>query len=549
MVRNVLLGCAGVAALAMSAHAQDVNIPADFPTIQQGIDNVGPGGTVWVGPGVYNESLIIDPTGVHGTPRGQSMMRIESTTGNVTVQWALGAHVLPAPVTSTDGSALDYVLLAQGVSALEIVDIAFNGQNDITSGMLSCGIALLDTTATLSECDLGYFQESATGADDNGIGIRVEGLSSVVTIIQAAILYTQTAHISVVAGAKADIFDCQLFGRGPTGSLPQHGVVFGGPGTEAGGHGTVDNSELRGFWFTGATLQAAGIRNFFSGAVSATNNEFINCQVGVHDLSKPTAVTTIVDRNVFTQLDAYTTGVLPSGVIINDGDLSNDYLIKDNRFNKHEGPGVILLTEGGVVQNNFFNTNGAGTGNINCKDDGAPGGNLWIDNTYTDYRSNANWPSNFLIPGLAGAVDWDAMGIAEATVYGMNNPPGSMRVLAGRPATGTTFIMGVDNPLGTMATNSICVFAFSGMADPNFPNGTPVPWGMDGGGADLLLNPAGLVGAYIAGLWSGPGSPAPFPLAIPDEPSLVGLPLYVQGALAGGGAIGLSRGLQLQLGY
>ena len=51
-------GClAAAAALASGAEAADINVPADQPTIQQGIDAAADGDRVLVAPGSYREAI------------------------------------------------------------------------------------------------------------------------------------------------------------------------------------------------------------------------------------------------------------------------------------------------------------------------------------------------------------------------------------------------------------------------------------------------------------------------------------------------------------
>jgi hypothetical protein len=183
---------------------------------------------------------------------------------------------------------------------------------------------------------------------------------------------------------------------------------------------------------------------------------------------------------------------------------------------------------------------------------------VWLGNTYTDYRTNAGWPSNYLVYGAAGCVDWDGMGPAEATLYGFNNVPGSMLVVSGRPAVGSTFTLGVDNPLGTQTANAcLGLFMFAPYATAYYPNGVAVPGlGMDGGSGELLIDVGNIDFAIsaMAGLWTGPGSPVTYTLMLPDDPFFVGLTYYCQGVLYDTSPtatikIGVARAINLSIGY
>jgi hypothetical protein len=136
------------------------------------------------------------------------------------------------------------------------------------------------------------------------------------------------------------------------------------------------------------------------------------------------------------------------------------------------------------------------------------------------------------------------------------NPSGSLTLLAGRPAIGMTMTLGVDNPLGTQNPGSLSLVAFSAQAVPTWPCGVLIRGaGMASRGApgELFLRLPWL--RIMGSPWTGPGSPAPVDVHIPLDPALMGLVVYAQGALidptaaVGGGVfVGLTRGMELQIG-
>jgi hypothetical protein len=138
------------------------------------------------------------------------------------------------------------------------------------------------------------------------------------------------------------------------------------------------------------------------------------------------------------------------------------------------------------------------------------------------------------------------------------NPTGSLVVLAGRPATGTTLDVGVDNPAGSQPSGSATFFLLSAAADLNYPNGTLLPnFGMAGVDApgELLISlvASDLVLGLTGAPWAGPGQPSPFSLAVPDDPSLHGLRLYGQGFMLDPSAsfgikIGLTSAIEFRIG-
>jgi hypothetical protein len=143
---------------------------------------------------------------------------------------------------------------------------------------------------------------------------------------------------------------------------------------------------------------------------------------------------------------------------------------------------------------------------------------------------------------------------AEVELYGCGiNPAGSISVVSGSPSAGSAMVIGIDNPVGTQAAGSLALLALSASPDSNFPCGTALP------GFGMLAPYTGeLLIHYVPFLiLSGPAwdgvTPVPITIDFPNTSSVVGLELYVQGALldATPGAlhlVGLTDALRLKIG-
>ncbi|MEM7305742.1 MAG: hypothetical protein AAF682_03685 [Planctomycetota bacterium] len=120
------------------------------------------------------------------------------------------------------------------------------------------------------------------------------------------------------------------------------------------------------------------------------------------------------------------------------------------------------------------------------------------------------------------------------SAYGCGvNPAGSL-LWQGLPHIGDAFELLVHDPTGSMGILAQTWLLISNQPDPAYPCGTLFPgWGMTGAAAagELLIglqSPNPLVTAQ--GLpWIG--SPREIVVSLPDDPLLVGLALYAQGAL------------------
>ena len=154
-----------------------------------------------------------------------------------------------------------------------------------------------------------------------------------------------------------------------------------------------------------------------------------------------------------------------------------------------------------------------------------------------------------------GEIRGQILAEPAATEYGSGvNPAGSLSVLAGEPAVPSTLTLGLDNPTGSQAGPGVGLVFFSGARDPFFNltgNGTPLPgYGMSGPAGELLISTAtpDLALTLLSFGWTGPGSPVPFDVAIPDDKDLVGLTFFAQGALFASDQFGLTNGLELYVG-
>lgn len=155
--------------------------------------------------------------------------------------------------------------------------------------------------------------------------------------------------------------------------------------------------------------------------------------------------------------------------------------------------------------------------------------------------------------GMTGTVTVNVPASVRALGCGVN-PAASLQVLAGAPQPGTTMTLGLDNPLGTQGVGSIPFVAVSRTTYANDPCGVQVPgFGMSGIG-ELLVGIGGtdLYPPLLTGsAWLGVGSPAAVGLTIPNDGSLVGLEVYVQGVLVdptGSPKFGLTDGFGLLIG-
>ena len=137
--------------------------------------------------------------------------------------------------------------------------------------------------------------------------------------------------------------------------------------------------------------------------------------------------------------------------------------------------------------------------------------------------------------GMEGSVTVDAL--PQVTPYGCLNPAGSLLELGGSATLGTTWTVGVDNPIPGAQTAGSAAFLGVALAPaPGFPCGLRLPgWNMDPAqpAGELLLSvaPPDPILTLGPATWGGTGTPASFPIALPPNPALVGFTIYLQGLI------------------
>lgn len=130
------------------------------------------------------------------------------------------------------------------------------------------------------------------------------------------------------------------------------------------------------------------------------------------------------------------------------------------------------------------------------------------------------------------------------------NPAGSLAVASGEPALGGALTMQLHNPLLTQASGSSAILLLAATGAAGFPSsGLLVPLtNMAGGPGEFLIGPSPPPLAGPVGTWMG--APLTIPLTLPNDPALLGLAAYLQGAILDalpGAAVkvGLSSALEL----
>jgi plastocyanin len=159
------------------------------------------------------------------------------------------------------------------------------------------------------------------------------------------------------------------------------------------------------------------------------------------------------------------------------------------------------------------------------------------------------------LPGMTGTVRVQNTS-GSMLAYNGGNPAGSLDWIQGDARIGRSMTFAVDNVLNPSDGPGFAFLFGAVQSAPGFPGGIPLPgFGMGAPGApgDLLINlvPPDPFLNLGPSLWNGSGNPVSFVLNIPNNPNLVGVSLFFQGATFNPAAvdgIGLTNGLRATFG-
>lgn len=252
-------------ALVSAAPAATIHVPADYSTIQQGINASQPGDTIEVGPGVYHESLVL-PTG----------RTLTSSSG--------------AQVTAIDGDGINRGISIPGGPPSMVEVSGFTIQNAYSSSN-GGGICVTDAAPTIAN---NIFESNQVA----GYGAAIYATGSNVTITknefhgchaaEGAGVYLRLG-VGTIDGNQffdgiADHFSGAIYLYSSSPTINQNLIVNCSAGSHAGGINIVVNSApiITNNTIAGCSAQMGGGITFSneSGIATVTNNIVVGCGGG-----------------------------------------------------------------------------------------------------------------------------------------------------------------------------------------------------------------------------------------------------------------------------
>jgi hypothetical protein len=227
-----------------SLFSATINVPADYTTIQQAIDNATSGDTIVVAAGSYQEQLTIDAMTltIQGAGIGQTYI------------------LSPATLTATFTTSVDYKCIVGVINGgdLTLEDVTVDGQGFGYSNDRFTGIGFRNSAGTVTDCDIIDVSETPLGSTQHGVGIYAynsDGTNRLITVSYCTLSGYQKAGIAINgANADASISNCTCTGAGQTTAIAQNGIQFA-----YSADGTIDTCTSTGHAYTGGTLTGAGI--------------------------------------------------------------------------------------------------------------------------------------------------------------------------------------------------------------------------------------------------------------------------------------------------
>ena len=237
-----------------------LNVPGDFPTVQQAVDAATAGDTVVVfGPQLG--PVLIDK--------------------NITLVGGDATATIVATASMSLGVALgtnNYhpVLYIQSAMAT-ISDIVIDGAGEGNTNYRFVGVLAISSAVTISNVEIVGVRNTPFDGTQHGVALMA-AVGSGLEITNLDIGDFQKNGTSFFPDTTVTWDGGVVTGAGPTGVTAQNGVQFG---TSAGASGTVRNVTVRDIWYTGATWTASAILTQYSN-VTFENVTVENCQAGLY---------------------------------------------------------------------------------------------------------------------------------------------------------------------------------------------------------------------------------------------------------------------------
>ncbi|KAA0007406.1 MAG: hypothetical protein FE045_00275, partial [Thermoplasmata archaeon] len=386
----IILGIAILGILG-NANAATINVPADYPTIQQAIDNASNGDTIVVAAGTYIESITINKS-INLVGETGAVIKCPSTPKTANLQES--SHTFEYIVLIAGGTynASNNTYYGPGTINVNITGFEINGSNNGTGIDTFVGILARNAIGNISNNYIHHmYGPSENGSGEQTFSILVYGNSDLTVYNNTVKDFSRGGIVANGdAGTLPDpviiVKNNVIYGNGlenDTGWWAENGLQFGW-----GASGTVEGNKVYNCRVNNPSWASSGIIIVDTHDLIINNNTIVNCDkpIGVEDASAawgfPWNVATIWNITITNNtLDKNTYGISIANNVTNVTILYNE--ITNTTYDAIDvwnyGYGDASPTTITIHYNNIYN-NGWG---------------LWTDSHQTDtVNATLNWWGN-----------------------------------------------------------------------------------------------------------------------------------------------------------
>jgi hypothetical protein len=249
------------------------------PTIQGAVNQMSPGGVLYVCPGVYQEQVVItQPLTLNGVDTTNNP---PSTHASVVIAAPMTGIVANTTSLST-GNPIAAQLLVEA-TGVDIYNLTVDGNNNLISGCLPDLIGIYYRNGSGTASYVNTINQSlipSLNGCQSGLGIFVQsgnsGTSTVTVANSYVANYQKNGMTANEAGTTATFTTNTVFGVGPTTGAAQNGIQFGyGAAGSAKFNTVMDNV------YTPSDAGSAGILVYDAANITSSNNVVGNDQYGI----------------------------------------------------------------------------------------------------------------------------------------------------------------------------------------------------------------------------------------------------------------------------
>jgi len=228
-----------------------------FATIQEGVDAVALAGTVMVGPGSYEEQVVISNTDLQLAGSGSGT--------NPALDTIIRSPPSLAYFFATPAGDNFPIVGVHHCTGVSISAVRIDGLGRGNANFRFIGLAFFEAGGSATNCDVTGVRNTPISGTQHGVGIHAFNATGGPYSLSLDACdvddYQKTAFSLSGEGLTVNLVDCTATGAGPVNFIAQSGIQVG-----FGSGGTIEGCSVSGHVFTPGTVATAGILPVSSGS-------------------------------------------------------------------------------------------------------------------------------------------------------------------------------------------------------------------------------------------------------------------------------------------